>query len=571
MDRITTSLLDEFSRDAFIDYLPEDKRFEHFAVFLALSRHHSETFDTAELVVGAGGDTGIDGLAVLVNGALVTDPELVAELAETNGFVDASFLFVQAERSATFDSQKIGQFGFGVVDYFSERPKLPRNEQIESAAEIMAAVYKHSSKFTRGNPVCRLYYVTTGKWQGDPTLEGRSKTVKEDLEQLGIFREVSFVPVGSDVIQRYYSQIKNAVSRDFTFEVRAVIPDIVGVKEAYLGLLPAREFVSLLDDGSGGIMKSIFYDNVRDWQNYNPVNQEIRTTLQSPTQRAQFALMNNGVTVIAKTVRATGNKFHIEDYQIVNGCQTSHVLFDNRNLLDDSVVVPLRLIATDDEDVTASIVKATNRQTEVKEEQLIALSDFQKKIEAYFQTFPAGERLYYERRSRQYNALESVEKTRIVNPGNLIRAYASIFLEEPHRTTRTYRLLVNQLGKTIFGTSHMLEPYYYAASALYRLEFLFRNGSIDPKFKPARYHVLLAARMIADPNPPPAPATRAVARYCEPLTRMLWDPSQSQILFARAAHTVDETAKGNFDRDHIRTEPFTDALKKNCVNVHDFT
>ena len=227
---------------------------------------------------------------MLVNGALVTDPELVAELAETNGFVDASFLFVQAERSATFDSQKIGQFGFGVVDYFSERPKLPRNEQIESAAEIMAAVYKHSSKFTRGNPVCRLYYVTTGKWQGDPTLEGRSKTVKEDLEQLGIFREVSFVPVGSDVIQRYYSQIKNAVSRDFTFEVRAVIPDIVGVKEAYLGLLPAREFVSLLDDGSGGIMKSIFYDNVRDWQNYNPVNQEIRTTLQSPTQRARVRI-----------------------------------------------------------------------------------------------------------------------------------------------------------------------------------------------------------------------------------------------------------------------------------------
>jgi hypothetical protein len=567
MDRITTSLLGEFSSDAFLDHLPEDKRFEHFAIFLALSRHHSETFDTLELVVGSGGDIGIDGLAVLVNGALITDPELIAELAETNGFVDATFLFVQAERSSGFDSQKIGQFGFGVLDFFSERPKLPRNAQITSAAEIMAAVYKHSSKFTRGNPVCRLYYITTGKWQADPNLEARRKTAIEDLEQLGIFREVSFLPVGSDTIQRYYSQIKNAVARDFTFEVRAVIPDIVGVKEAYLGLLPAKEFVSLLDDGSGGIMKSIFYDNVRDWQNYNPVNQEIRTTLQSPAQRAQFALMNNGVTVIAKTVRATGNRFHIEDYQIVNGCQTSHVLFDNRNLLDDSVVVPLRLIATDDEDVTASIVKATNRQTEVKEEQLIALSDFQKKIEAYYQTFPAGERLYYERRSRQYNALESVEKTRIVSPGNLIRAYASIFLEEPHRTTRTYRLLVNQLGKTIFGLDHKLEPYYYAASALYRLEFLFRNGSIDAKFKPARYHVLLAARMIADSNSPPPATSNAVARYCEPLTRILWDALEAQQLFIEAAQIVDETAKGNFDRDHIRTEPFTDALKMNCASL----
>lgn len=89
--------------------------------------------------------------------------------------------------------------------------------------------------------------------------------------------------------------------------------------------------------------------------------------------------MNNGVTVIAKTLRTTGNRFYIEDYQIVNGCQTSHILFDQRDVIDTSVMVPLRLISTKDEDVIGSIIKATNRQTEVKEEQLLALSDFQKK------------------------------------------------------------------------------------------------------------------------------------------------------------------------------------------------
>jgi hypothetical protein len=36
----------------------------------------------------------------------------------------------------------------------------------------------------------------------------------------------------------------------------------------------------------------------------------------------------------------TGSKFVIEDFQIVNGCQTSHVLFDNRDKLDESVLVP---------------------------------------------------------------------------------------------------------------------------------------------------------------------------------------------------------------------------------------
>ena len=274
--------------------------------------------------------------------------------------------------------------------------------------------------------------------------------------------------------------------------------------------------------------------------------------------------MNNGVTVIAKTLRATGNKFHIEDYQIVNGCQTSHVLFDNRTALDDTVVVPLRLIATEDEEVTASIVKATNRQTEVKEEQLLALSDFQKKLEAYFLTFEPTQRLFYERRSRQYNAVAGVEKTRIVTPPNLIRGYASCFLEEPHRTTRTYRALLQQLGKSIFGPEDRLEPYYFAASAQYRIEFLFRNGFLEAKYKPARYHILMAARLLAQPSPIPRPNSHEMARYCAPLISTIWDAARAEELIRKAAGIVDATAGGDFHRDHIRTQPFTEEVRKRC-------
>lgn len=287
---------------------------------------------------------------------------------------------------------------------------------------------------------------------------------------------------------------------------------------------------------------------------------EIQASLQKPEQRSRFALMNNGVTIIAKTVRATGNKFHIEDYQIVNGCQTSHVLFDNRDIIDATVSIPLRLISTEDEDVTASIVKATNRQTAVKEEQLIALSDFQKRLEQYFLTFPEPSRLYYERRSRQYDAAP-IEKTRIVTPTALIRAYASIFLGEPHRTTRTYRLLLEELGKSIFGPDDKLEPYYYSASALYRLEYLFRNGVLDAKYKPARYHILLAVRVSAKPEEPPRANSHEMARYCAGLIKDVWDGSKADKAFADAAKIVEEAAGGDFHRDRIRTQPFTDVVK----------
>jgi len=567
MDRITTSLLDEFCKEAGLTGLAEDARFEHFTTFLTVGRHLEDTFDTGDVVTGSGGDTGIDSVAVIVNGALVTDAELVEELATKNAFVDATFVFVQAERSAAFESAKIGQFGFGVADFFKDKPSLPRNERIAQAAEIMAAVYARSSRFTRGNPVCRLYYATTGRWVGDKALEARRAAAREDLLHLNIFREVDFIPVGADLIQRFYSESKNAIARDFTFASKTVVPESKGVKEAYLGLLPAPEFIDLLDDGSGSILKSIFYDNVRDWQQYNAVNAEIKASLQSDAQRARFALMNNGVTIIAKTLRTTGNRCHIEDYQIVNGCQTSHVLYDNRALLDNSVVVPVRLIATDDEEVIASIVKATNRQTEVKEEQLIALSDFQKKLEAYFATFQEPRRLYYERRSRQYTSGSGVEKTRIITPTTLIRAYASSFLEEPHRTTRTYNALLQQVGKSIFGPDDRLEPYFYAASAHYRLEYLFRNATIRAALKPARYHILMATRLLLHPAALPRANSHQMSRLGDSLIAAIWDPDKSDAVLAKAASIVDGIAGGNFHRDHIRTQGFTESVKTACARA----
>jgi hypothetical protein len=374
MDRITTALLEEFCKEHELTDLKEDQQFEHFACFLAVYRHHSETFDTADIVVS---DTGIDGIAIIVNGVLMTDVDTVEELAQRNNYLDVTFVFVQADRGASFDASKIGGFSFGVTDFFKEKPQLPQNKAMKDASEIMTAIYKRSGKFSRGNPICRLYYVTTGKWIGDTTLEARRQAAITDLKGTGIFRDVDFIPVDADSIQKLYRQTKNAVQREFTFADRTTVPEIAGVTQAYIGLLPAEEFISILRDENGDITKSIFYDNVRDWQDYNPVNTEIRETLASPT-KARFALMNNGITIIAKSLQTTGDKFRMEDFQIVNGCQTSHVLFYQQDKIDDSVRIPLRLICTQEDDLIKAIIRATNSQTEVRVEQFLAADDFQK-------------------------------------------------------------------------------------------------------------------------------------------------------------------------------------------------
>lgn len=121
MDKITSGLLSEFSKEFGIEDLPEDKRFENFATYLTVRKHYSETsFNPTDLVIGDGNDTGFDAVAIIVNNNIINDIDILRELAEINNYVEATFVFVQSERSPSFSTSKIGQFGFGVCDFFGE-------------------------------------------------------------------------------------------------------------------------------------------------------------------------------------------------------------------------------------------------------------------------------------------------------------------------------------------------------------------------------------------------------------------------------------------------------------------
>ena len=115
-------------------------------------------------------------------------------------------------------------------------------------------------------------------------------------------------------------------------------------------------------------------------------------------------MLNNGITIVASSISLPGDIATIEDYQIVNGCQTSNILIDNMDLSDniDDLIIPIRIIATKDENLKNEITKATNSQTAIKKEQLEALSTFQKNLEEYYKTYTGDEALVYERRTGQY-------------------------------------------------------------------------------------------------------------------------------------------------------------------------
>ena len=565
MDMITEGLLAEFSKEFQIEALQEDKRFEHLCGFIVVKRHYSETFDPKEIVVGAGGDLGIDAIGIIVNGILVTDKDQLEDMLDNNpDYLDVAFIFVQADRGSNFEAAKLGSFGYGVGEFFDPNTKEPRNARIMEFVEIMRAIYARSSKFKRGNPACLLYYVTTGKVVGDASLAARSAKVREELASSEYFSEVGVNLIGAADILKLYTFSKNSISREFVFSSRQDIPEIPGVREAFVGFIPALHYLPIVCDNDE-IVRSVFYDNVRDWQGYNDVNDEIRSTLKSD-RRKRFVLMNNGITIIARNMTHTGSKFVIEDFQIVNGCQTSHVLFENKEHLDESVLVPLRLIWTQDEEVIEDIIHATNKQTEVTSEQFFAITTFARHLEAFFKNFPEGKRLYYERRSRQYDGLP-VEKTRVVLQTNAVRAFAAMFLAEPHNTVRSYKKLSERVGNDIFIHEHKLYPYYTSAYALYLLEFLFRNQKIDSKYKVAEFQILLAVRLLGNKIPTPKWNANAMDKYCETICESLWDSSKADVLFDKALKVIDAVAGASLDRDKLHTLKFTEDLMLHCATL----
>jgi hypothetical protein len=559
LDQITSALVAEFLENSGMASAGAPEDFERFATYVVVSPHIDAAIDYENVMTGSGGDTGLDAVAIVVNGELVTDVDDIEELSSSGATLDVSYILVQAETATSFSTSKIGQIAYGVKDFFAETPSLTRNDVVQAAAEVSQKVLANARLFRNGNPTCSVYYATAGRWVGDSDLAARVASARNDIDELNLFSTVSFTPLDAREIQRRYQSLSTGVEKEFVFQNRVPLPEIGGIAESHLGYIAATELLGVLGDDEGNLLQSVFYENVRDFQGEgNRVNAEIGETL-AGERRSLFPLMNNGVTVIAKSVRQTGTKFTIQDFQVVNGCQTCNVLWLKRNELDDSVLVPLRLISTDDEDVFVDIIRATNRQTEVKEEQFFATADFMKQLEMYFESAPIARRLYLERRSKQY-ANAPVERTRVVPFNGLVRAFASLVLNEPHRATRNYKQLLERIPADVLNPEHKPSVYVACAAALYRAEFLFRNGVLDRRFTSAKYHLLLASRLRLKPGSPPPLNSADADRWARDLLDIYWDAAQAESLFQAAGIDIDTLAGGDLSRDQIRTLPFTEKV-----------
>ncbi|MBC9229498.1 AIPR family protein [bacterium SPL81] len=555
MDRITKSLMDELLKNWNMTSSGESKDFENFVNYSIISNEYNKTFSIDALETGNGHDTGIDGIAIILNGILLSDLSEAEDVLQTHDSnLEVDFIFIQSKTSSNFTSSELGNFLFGVEDFFADEPKLPRNEHIDNFSKISNLIFDSAAKFKR-NPNLKIYYVTTGIWSNDVNFMARVNTSVASLKATNLFTKVNFYPLGAQEISQLYRKSKESISTTFQFSNRITIPDIKGVTEAYIGLLPYEQFLKIVSNDEQNLL-NVFEDNVRDFQGEsNDVNSGIAQTIVSEDSEI-FSVLNNGVTIVANNISLTGNQFKITDYQIVNGCQTSNVLYNSRDSENiNKVNVPIKLIATTDDDIKIRITLATNNQTPIKKEQLASLTQFQRRLEAYYASYSCEERLYYERRSKQYSSDNSVLKSRIITVPYQIKSFVAMFLDEPHNVTSFFGYIVKRVNDNkirVFVSDHKLFPYYLSAYAYYKLENLIKRGVIDPSYKKVKFHLLMLFRLMNEPENLPPFNSRKIDSYCEKLLEILNDQTKCIEAFNKCIEVIDESGFDKSDKQDVK-------------------
>ena len=240
------------------------------------------------------------------------------------------------------------------------------------------------------------------------------------------------------------------------------------------------------------------------------------------------------------------------------------MLFSERDKLSNDATLMLKIIETDDAELIDEIVRSTNRQSKVQDEQFLATLDTMKAIEKFFEARGADEdhRLYFERRTHQF-ADDDVKAIRVFDIKEVARASASMFLNRPDLASRYPNRLTGEMRDLVFNRNYKEEIYYTSSYCLYRLLLLLSNNRIDRSYRRFRWHLLMAIRLYIEGPDSAALMRPKIKDLCESLENFLeQDDAKIERLGRLCAAAFPDTS---VPRDELRTVSYVSEVKERVL------
>ncbi|WP_102796935.1 AIPR family protein [Bowmanella denitrificans] len=223
------------------------------------------------------------------------------------------------------------------------------------------------------------------------------------------------------------------ISADIKMRYDANAPSLIKYQtQGLTGIVcsvPATEISRIVNEDVNGY---VFDLNIRKYLgNRGSVNPEILSTCSNAETSYLFWFLNNGITIVCDKVDPVTDPddphVKLTNMQIVNGCQTASSLAragTNGELQKDARVI-VRIYQTEDIDLVDRIVLTTNNQNKISGRNLRSNDLVQVDIERGFEFY----NLYYERKPRQYDSIEGIQKASVISNDIAATSYLAVVLK----------------------------------------------------------------------------------------------------------------------------------------------
>lgn len=487
--------LDDTNWRRFVNY--------HFFSQFQPGRLETDTDLLEQICVDSSEFSQVHGAFFLLNDQIISEPQDIEDILQRDqkGILELYFLT------------------FGNTELFQQQLEhLFVELEVIEKKEIWLSILAHAMSRGvilrwRDNPVLRVVSYSEGEKNKKLNFSNNFRNYFSDIDEISINRSR---------LQEIINSNENSYRVELEDRKSFSLPGVKNKRgNAYIMCLSAPELIELLITADGLLRRNLFDDNVRDFQGYSAVNQEIITTLKNCPE--QFALFNNGITIVCKEVKSENGKYVLQNPQIVNGCQTCNMIYQayqEGTKLDDVQIIA-KIVGFDDE-VTQGIVRGANRQNIVYEEAFETIREFHKKLERYFELnqVEGYQKIYYERRSRQYASNIQIKPQQKISFRGLIQSMTALFLNHVEDSHRHEYTLLKDYKDSLFLDFHSCQPYYLSAFLYLNVDNLFRKKMLPQRLKGYKMHIMLLIKEMLG-GPSPELTDEHIDSYCERLLAAL--------------------------------------------------
>ena len=529
------------------DRMPEEEEgtaFELYAIGTILKDQDLSDDDIDSGHIGGFDDGGVDGIYLFIDGTLVRDDD--HQLPSKTQV--AELVLVQVKRSGGFSEKVVDQIGSFIRDVLEWDVPVDKlvhlNTQARDSIALFRAVY---NKIIGHVPSLRIsiHYITGSEHHDNPKVSSKLDGLRNYLASK--VSQACLAPEFWDCV-RLLGAVRTPPKQNF--RVPTVKMFATDDEAAAVCLVRVVDMAEFLGDGTGGQRKTLLESNIRAYQGNVQVNKDIRKTLRSSEQAADFWWFNNGVTVLADSCHFSGSNLVMKRPQIVNGLQTCHEIFEHVSTTkptDDQRSILLRAIVPPDSKTRNSIIKATNFQTSITPVSLKAMDTLHFNIEDRLRLYD----LYYERRKGEYR-VKRKPRASIVSIHDVGKAVIAIVLQRPDTARARPGTLLNSEKRyeEVFPDASDTETYATCIRIDRRIySYLLRESQLDRNVRAdVRYYVCLLATCVLAKKAAPSREDIGLlgAKVATELTKeLIADCVEKIVKLYKTLGGTDKIAKGS--------------------------